>query len=272
MKMTGHTRFVLVAAMIGACAVCVQPAKAGLITDVDIVPTTGHEVGSGNGTLDLILFGFTGGGGVTDNEVTGFNGDDANSDMPTGGTSTMSGSYITSIGEIRDFYELTFPDGQGGSLQDQIVLFLDLSETGTVNHITLNTLTIVTDYDDFTAPDDRNDPLTNDISSATQNSTGAGTFGGTVIASLDPNIVPKSIPLNDQGAGHADHLIFTGINPFDQTYDDSTRILFSWDSTDHDNGGDKVFLSGSIIPEPSSMVLLAVGAGVGLFRRRRSRA
>ena len=254
---------------IGLVAVLVLGVSAGgaVISDSDIVPTTAGTVGSGNGTLDLVLFSSAGGGGISDNEVTGFNGDDANTDPPSGGDSAMSESYITSIGEIRDFYRLNFPDGQGGSLVSQIALFLDLNESGTVNDIKLDTLQIVIDYNTWPGSDVRNDPLGNDISSAVQNSTGSGFSGGTIAASLDAS--PKTLPLNVQGAGFADYFILTGVNPFDGAFSDSTRVLFFWESHDHDDGGDTIFLSGEVIPEPGTLALLSLGAVAILVRKQR---
>ena len=109
--------------------------------------------------------------------------------------------------------------------------------------------------------------LNNDISSAEQNSTGSSYTGGTLAAWLDTS--PKILPLNVQGAGFADYIIFTGVDPFDSAYADSTRILFFWDSSDHDDGGETYFLSGSVIPEPATLGLLLIG-GLTLLRRRRA--
>jgi len=267
--LVGATKSLLLLCMIVALAFLPGRANATLLITNDLIdPTTGGEIASGNGQLDLILLGFSGGGGVTSNAAGSFNGDNANTDMPTGGGTSVVESYITSMGEIRDFYELTFPDGQGGSLVNQMVLFVDLNETGQVNHITLNDLQILIDYADFPGIDTRNDPAGNDITSAVQNSTGSGFTGGTVLAKLDPSIAPKALALNVQGAGFADYSIATGVNPFGGAYSDNTRVLFFWSSTDHDDGGDKVFLSGSFtgIPEPATLSLLALG---GLLTRRR---
>ena len=269
---------VLLVTLLGSCVLTAASVNAAVIENSDIVMLPGSVVGSGNGTLDLILLGFTSGGGVNENAAGGFDGDDSNIEMPTGGPSAVSESYITSMGEIRDFYILNFPDGMGGSLEDEMTLFFDMSETGQVNHITLNTLTIVIDYDLFPALDVRNDPLNEDIDSPTQNTTGSGFTGGTVIASLNPAIVPKVLPLNVQGSGFADYAILTGVNPFDVAFSDSTRVLFFWESTDHDDGGDKVFFSGSVrsteVPEPTCAIMLMVGLSwivkhpVGKPRRR----
>jgi hypothetical protein len=241
-----------------------------LIDGSAVTLTTGNETQSGNGQLDLILFGYAGGGGVTDNEVTAFNGDDANTQAPGGGTSSIAGSYITSMGELRAFYRLNFPDGQGGSMVGEIVLFVDLNETGKVNDIQLDDLRIAIDYSPFPGSDPRNTPATVDITSTTQNSTGSTVSGGTTLAQLESSSAPLSLPLNVQGAGWADLYIRTGINPFAQEYQDSTPVQFAWASHDHDDGGDKVFLSGGYnpfpVPEPVTLALLALG---GLLAARR---
>ena len=96
--------------------------------------------------------------------------------------------------------------------------------------------------------------------------------GGTLLAQLDPSIRPKPLALNIQGAGWADYSILTGINPFDAAYSDDTSVLFFWDSTDHDDGGDKVFLSGSYsagdIPEPATILMMTIG-GLLICRRKK---
>ena len=170
-------------------------AAGDVITDDDIVGTSAGMVGSGNGTLDLILFGSAGGGGVTENAAADFDGDDANTDVAKGGSSSMSESYITSMGEIREFYRLNFPDGAEGSLVDEIAIFVDMNETTQNGDITLNELNIVIDYGDFPEGDPRNDPLNNDISSEEQNSTGSGYVNGTLAAWLDssPKILPWTV-------------------------------------------------------------------------------
>src|SRR3990170_4513228 len=93
-------RSCVVILIVGLAAV--SPASAGLITDASFYTMSGNEVGSGNGTLDLILLTESAGGSA--NSAPGFNGDDANTQLPTGvGGTTANESYITSIGELRQF-------------------------------------------------------------------------------------------------------------------------------------------------------------------------
>jgi len=256
----------------GAAMLIVTSAgNAAVISDADIKAVPNNLIGSGNGTLDLILFGFAGGGGVNSNAEGSFDADDANTQMPTGGTATVTASYVTSIGELRGFYELNFPDGSGGSTADEIVLFVDLSETGQVNDIKVDDLEIVLNYS-ATFGDGRDNPAGTDIDSATQNLTGPGYSGGTLLSRLDAGISPKSLTLNEQGSGFGDWMIFTGINPFDAQFSDSDRVLFFWDSFDHDGGGDKVFISGAALPEPATFSLIAVGVPCVMLRWRRRRS
>ena len=69
-------------------------------------------------------------------------------------------------------------------------------------------------------------------------------------------------------------MIFTGVNPFDPAFTPSTRILFHWESSGHDNGGESIFLSGTVspsdVPEPAvAAALLGLAAGGALAVRRR---
>jgi len=291
-SISAQTLAYIVAVSATVVALAVSPAGADLITDMDIVPVAvPHEIHAGNGQLDWILFNFGNGYGVNGNEikergVVVFNADDANTLMPVGtGNSTGSGpgngadtsvsqSYITSIGDLRNFYRLVFPDGEGGSAIDEIVLFVDLTETGQGqgnnpnDFITLTTLNILVDYDDFPGDDPRNDPYANDLDSATQNSTGSGFTGGTTLAWLDPAVAPMDLSVVAPGSGWADYAIHTGINPFDPSFTDDTRILFFWESTNHEGGGTDIFLSGASVPEPGAIAILILG-GVGMLLRRR---
>jgi hypothetical protein len=257
------------------------PASAATImTDSHIVQIPQNAVGSGNGTLDLILFTESGGG--TQNSSGSFNGDNANTHLPTGNqNATADESYMTSIGELRDYYRLNFPDGSGGSTANQIVVLVDINQQGSGSslEIHLNTFDI---YRDYTANfgDARDNPAGNDITSSQQNSTNNSFSGGTLLASLDGT---KEMQYLHNGAGHADKAIFTGINPFDPGFNDSTRIVFHWASSNHNDGGETAFLSGTLaahdlpdgpqVPEPSTFMLAAAGL-TGCFlpsmRRRRS--
>ncbi len=226
-------------------------ANGGLITSQDIVPLTNNLLGSGNGTLDLILLTESAGG--AHNSAGAFNGDNANTDMPTGANGAIAnGSYITSIGEIRAFYELNFPNIP----ISEIVLFVDVNQITNGLTLSLDDLVIVTDYDQ-TFGDSRDNPALNDITSAKQNATKAGFSGGVVRAELDS---PKPLPLVEQGAGWGDYAILTGVDPYDAAFADDTRIIFHWESSGHDDGGETIFLSGRYqLPEPGSLGLLLMG-------------
>jgi len=245
------------------------PAMAALITNSDIFGLDGTTIGSGNGTLDFILFTESSGGST--NSSGPFNGDNANTAMPTGGgDTTASVTIMTSFGELRDFYRVNFPDGQGGSTVDQMVIFVDVNETGGLQDIDLNVLTLIMDYNQIYG-DGRDNPHLTDLSSATQNATNLNFAGGTVLASLDSS--PKNLPQQNVGAGQADYAIFTHINPFDPIFSDTTRFLAHWESSLHNNGGETIFLSGSLgpndgLPEPATLALLVLGA-LGLRRARR---
>ena len=257
----------------------VPTVRADLITDNDIIDVGGIWVGSGNGTLDLILLTESMGG--SRNISLGSDGDDANTDMPTGNNSpTAVESYITSIGELREFYILNFPDNEGGSTVTDIALFLDINQvqSPTNGHdLSLDNLTVLIDYD-LTFGDARDDPAGNDIGSAPQNSTGLVFSGGTVVASLDNS--PKILPSVRQGAGFADYAIILGIDPFDSAFLDNTPILFHWRSTSHDGGGETIFASSEIsahdlllLPEPATLALVGTGVLIfmGIAARRRMR-
>jgi hypothetical protein len=231
--------------------------QANVITDPDLYIIQGNELQSGNGLLDFYFF--NGSTSHEENVCDGFDGDDSNSEMAHGGTTTVRESYITSIGELRTFYTLCFSDDN----RHNIGLSVDINESD--YEITLNSLTVVIDYD-ATYGDLRDDPFSGDIDSATQNLTNDLFTGGTTAAWLDSS--PKTLTEYNPGGGWADYIIWTGIDPFDGAFEDDTRILFHWDSEGHSDGGDTIFISGSYVPEPISLSLLALG-GLCLLRRRR---
>ncbi len=217
-------------------------AQAGLNTNSHIVPIPQNIVGSGNGTLDFLLLTESAGG--SQNSGGGFDGDNANTHMPTGsGNTTANESFITSIGELRDFFILNFPNGSGGSTVNQLVVMVDVNETGGPQSIDVNEFTFLRNFNTFAGVDPRNTPLANDITSAQQNATNDVFTGGTVLAELDAS--PKVLAQQNVGAGFADHAIFTGINPFDPSFNASDRIMLHWESGDHDNGGESIFISGT---------------------------
>jgi hypothetical protein len=241
-----------------------------IISDSDIVATTGNEVASGNGQLDLKLFADS--SANISNEYNGFNGDNANTDTPGGGVSTMAEAYITSIGDLRDFYRWTFPDDNGGSTLDSMWLFIDLNQTPGLD-VTIEALSVIIDYD-HPYGDSRDDPWTNDVLTDLQTSTTDGwawdlgepsPIGGTVYSTIDTS---KLLPLNSQGAGWADYGIKLGINPFDPVFTDDTPILFYWASGGHDDGGETMFFSGSYASTPEPATLLLVGLGALCLRRK----
>jgi hypothetical protein len=262
----------LAAAAVGLVVLACASAPAAVITSADIVTVPKGTIGSGNGTLDLILLTESAGGAT--NSSGGFNGDNANTHLPTGvGATGAEESYITSFGELRDFFRLNFPDGSGGSTVNQIVVMVDVNETGGPQSIDMEAFNIWLNPSVLPAAETRNDPAGNDITSAEQNGTNDTFFGGTLLASLDGTKVLGQIEI---GAGFPDKAIFTGIDPFSAAYTDADRFLLHWISSDHDNGGESVFVSGAIgpddiVPEPSSGLLLMGAVALAGHRAHRNR-
>jgi len=156
-------------ALVVCCALGIGSAARGsVITSSDIYSTTGNEVGSGNGTLDLIFF--TDSQAKAPNAQGAFNGDDANTAMPKGvNNGTANVSYITSMGEIRAFYRLNFSDGSGGSTINNLGVFLDMNQIGSDTHLDLDAFSATINYNLFSpATDTRNNPANNDIHSNVQ--------------------------------------------------------------------------------------------------------
>jgi hypothetical protein len=251
-----------------ACEVILKAstALAGIINVSDVVGTE-TLVASGNGLLDLRMMTFS--GSEVDNASGSFNGDNANPTLTQGGgadTGFFIESYVTSALELKDFYRLTFPDGMGGSLVNEIVIFIDLNETGNgepINNLdkvelVLNPVSIAGAPNPFL-----------DVSGAEQAAIDQSYTGGSVIANLAST--PVVIPVNAQGAGHADYAVFTGVDPF--TLSDGDSLLFNISMSVLNNGAEEIFLSGeftraTVVPEPTACWML-LGASVPFAARRR---
>jgi hypothetical protein len=239
------------------------------ITTSDIVPIPQHLTGSGNGTLDLRLFTFS--GSEIQNSSGLFNGDNGNNVLPQGGgadTLSFGESYVTTAGKLKSYYNLNFLPGS----IHEIALFLDLNETGAGEpNNTLAKLDIV--INPATIQGNPN-PVGGDVSSAGQAGIKQIYTGGTTIANLNPQPA-NNLPVNSQGAGFADYAIFTGIDPF--ALNDNDVLLFNLSMNTLNNGAEEIFLSGTyspvdvLLPEPGSFALLAVGGVVLALRRRREK-
>jgi len=251
----------LAATVVGATSV-----RAGTITTANIVPIPQHLTGSGNGTLDLRMFTFS--GSEIQNAAGAFNGDNGNNTVPQGGgtdTSSFIESYVTTAGELKAYYNLNF--SPAGSIHN-LVLFLDLNETGGgIPNNTLGKLDIVLNPTTIQGNPNPN----GDVASSMQAAINQIYSGGLTIANLNPQPA-ANLPVNSQGAGFADYAIFTGIDPF--SLNDADVLLFNVSMSTLNNGAEEIFLSGlyapSDIPEPSSLGLLAAG-GMALALRRRLR-
>jgi len=242
------------------------PADAAMIQTADIVAIPEHLTGSGNGTLDLRMFTFSGSeilntGGTLD-------ADNGNNALPQGGGADISWfveSYVITAGELQAFYELNFPPELLDDIE--IVLFLDLNETGGgMPHNTLAKLDVIFNP---TSIQGAPDPF-GDVLSGQQAAIDRVYTGGAKIAYLSPEPA-ANLPVNSQGAGFADYAIFTGIDPF--ALDDNDVLLFNVSMNTLNNGAEEVFLSGTYagndIPEPATVIFLALGSLTLLRSRRR---
>ena len=245
-----------------------NPVHANLILVTDVVPIEGNTVSSGNGSLDLRMFTFS--GSTIGNDAAGFNGDNGNTNLPQGGgadTSQFAESYITTAGELQDFYVLNFSDGNGGSTISELALFIDLNETGAEAQATnlLDRLDIVVNPDTVNGDPDPS----GDVTGAQQEAVQQLFTGGDTVASLDQQL---NLPVVLQGAGFADYVVFTGVNIFELDEDDV--VLFNISASSLNNGAEEIFISGTFagvraVPEPSSIFGWALGmAWLGSRRKR----
>ena len=254
---------------LGISLLSLLSAQADTITASDIVAIPQHVAGSGNGTLELRLFTYS--GSEIANSSGLFNGDNGNNTLPQGGGAdilTFNGSYVTTAGKLKAFYNLNFLPGS----IHEMVLFLDINETGGGTLInTLGKLDIVLNPTSIQG----NPNLAGDVSSASQAAINQVYSGGLLIASLNPQPA-ANLPVNSQGAGFADYAIFTGIDPF--SLNDSDVLLFNLSMSQLNNGAEELFLSGTyaasdiIVPEPGCVsLLLAGGLAMAIYQRRSRR-
>ncbi len=253
----------LVRLFIVVILLCSGSVNAALIETADIVAIPDGVVGSGNGTLDLRMFTFS--GSEIQNTAGSFNGDNGNNTLPQGGGADINvfvESYVTTAGELKSYYNLNFLPGT----IHEIMLCLDLNETGGGEpNNTLAKLDIVINPTGISGSPN---PL-GDVWGVEQAAIDQVYTGGATIANLSPEPA-ANIPVNNQGAGFADYAIFTGIDPF--SLNDSDVLLFNVSMNTLNDGAEQIFLSGTYapgdIPEPATMGLLLIG-GLTLLRRKR---
>jgi PEP-CTERM motif-containing protein len=247
-------------------------AQATTIGASQIVAIPAGVTGSGNGTLDLRMATFS--GSEITNTAGSFNFDNGNNTLPQGGgadTSSFAESYVITAGELQSYYNLNF--GATGAGQVQLVLFLDLNETG--GGQANNTLAVLDIFLNPATIQGSPNP-SGDVTSAQQAAINQVFTGGTLLAELSPEPA-ANIPVNNQGAGFADYAIATGIDPF--ALNASDVVLFNFSMNTLNNGAEEFFLSGTFagsdipdlppIPEPGTGLLL--GAGLAVFAAARAR-
>ncbi len=262
----------------------VQPVAATSLTNgdytfqsLDPAPT-----GTGFGTYSVILFENSAGG--SGNSGDGVNVDNSNRLLPTGGGAGADASaslfWMTSIGDLRAYYDLSF----GANKVTNIVLFLDVNEEGSgSNPLNLDTLTIY--KNSTTTPTSLNPTGLSDLTSDQQGSI-TGQSAGTLLTKLSTS--PQSLDQFATGGGKDDWAIFTGINPYDPSFNVNDTLLFNFKISALDNGPETLSIrpdisncdfSGQVcgststeVPEPSTLFLLASGlvALGGAQRRQKS--
>jgi len=267
--LTNRSTFVSLFAGALACMILQGTSAFGdVITTPDIVPIPQHVTGSGNGTLDLRLFTFS--GSEIQNTAGTFNGDNGNNTLPQGGgadTLSFAESYVTTAGKLKNYYNLNFTPGS----IHELLLYLDLNETG--GGIPTNTLARLDIVLNPASIQGNPGPVLGDVSSASQAGIDQVYSGGALLSYLNPQPA-ANLPVNSQGAGFADYAIFTGIDPF--SLNDNDVLLFNISMSELNNGAEEIFLSGSyapsdiLVPEPSSLGLCLMG-GLALAARARFR-
>lgn len=234
---------------VGLLIAPVVPDSFGLTTigPGRILPVT---PGAGTGTLDYLFFTFSNAErdncpSPGDGGCAAFDGDNANTEVAGGGDTMFDESYVTSMGEIQDFYLFAFPPPM--KTPNEIILFLDINEQGQDTMVDLCDLQIVTNYGGLFPPAD--DPANNDVLKDSQNAIEHTFTLGTLEAVLDPTFTCPDNPLtleSTPGSGFADLMIFTGINPFD--FPPETPVVFFFEMASLTPGGEEIFLSGNFFP------------------------
>jgi hypothetical protein len=250
--------------------------------DFIAIPDGAVIIGSGNGRLELRML--THSGSEVDNERTQpppLNLDNGNSTLPhNNGVNSFAESYVTTAGEIQQFYILNFPDGMGGSTVTELVLMLDLAENSGTEAI--NTSLDVLDIVLNPATINGNPDPAGDVTSVEQAAIDHIYTGGALIANLASAITTPTVA---SGQGHADYAFYTGINPFILAAGD--RLLFNVTMSGLSNGSEEVFISPDFsgadiimsIPESSASRLMGFACAVvctgalmirrtGLFQRQ----
>jgi hypothetical protein len=239
--------------------------------------------GTGFGTYNVILFQNSNGGAGNDGGAVDV--DDSNGALPTGSTTDSNSLFwMTSVAELRSYYNSQF----GANKVTNIVLFLDVNETGQPQDLNLVTLNIY--KNGTTTPNSLNPTGANDLSQADQQSI-TGQTGGTLLTQLASS--PLTLAQVATGSGSDDWAIFTGINPYDSALDGAT-LLFNFRINVLNNGPEALTIRGDIsncdfpgqcpgdtsttatqatsIPEPSTMFLLGSGLLVLARAARRKKS
>ncbi len=261
----------MVCAAVALTLLVAPAAQASTIGSSDILAIPSGVTGSGNGTLDLRLGTFS--GSEIDNSSGSFDADNGNNTLSQGGGDpSFDESYVTTAGELQDYYTLNFGATTTGEIE--LVLFLDLNETGVTGEAT-NTLDLLDIILNPASIQGDPDP-SGDVTSVEQAFIDQVFTGGTTLAELDPEPA-DNLPVNSQGAGFADYAISTGIDPFALAASDVLLFNFSMDLLN--DGAEEIFLSGTFsgtdvglppIPEPSTALLLGGGLlGLAALGRRR---